>query len=402
MKLYIDPGTGSMLFSLVIGLVTTCVFLARGLFLKIKQRISGGKVDVSKSKLPYVIFSDHKRYWNVFKPVCDEFESREIACEYWTMSPDDPALECPYEFVQCKFIGEGNKAFAKLNMMNARVCLATTPGLDVLQWKRSPDTDYYVFITHSLDDGTVYRMFALDHYDSILMSGPLQEEPIRKLEKLRHHPQKELITIGSPFMDALMQRAGKPQSTKGADIKTILCAPSWGESSLLNKYGCELLDALTATGYEIIIRPHPQSFSADSELMERLQTEYPESEHFHWNRDNDNFKVLSEADLMISDFSAVIFDYSLIFDRPIIYADTEFDPSPYDAAWLEELPWTVRCMDTLGRKLSRDDFPKMKQIIDEVMADDCYADGRKKAKELLWSFPGQAAQKAVDYLLTVR
>lgn len=97
----------------------------------------------------------------------------------------------------------------------------------------------------------------------------------------------------------------------------------------------------------------------------------------------------------------MIFDYSLIFDRPILYADTEFDPSPYDAAWFEELPWTVRCMDTLGRKLNKDDFPQMKQIIDEVMADDRYAEGRRQAKELLWAFPGQAAQKTVDYLLEI-
>jgi CDP-glycerol glycerophosphotransferase (TagB/SpsB family) len=54
-----------------------------------------------------------------------------------------------------------------------------------------------------------------------------------------------------------------------------------------------------------------------------------------WNFDNDNFNVLKESDIMISDFSGVIFDYTLIFDRPVIYADTDFDKAPYDAAWFE-------------------------------------------------------------------
>lgn len=73
--LYIDPGTGSMLFSILIGVVSTLLFFGQRLFMKIKFFVSGGKtVKISSTKIPYVIFSDHKRYWNVFKPVCDEFE----------------------------------------------------------------------------------------------------------------------------------------------------------------------------------------------------------------------------------------------------------------------------------------------------------------------------------------
>ena len=400
MKLYIDPGTGSMLFAAIIGLATTGVFAFKGIYLKMKQRISGGKVEVAEEKIPLVIFSDHKRYWNVFQPICDELERREISCEFWTMSSDDPALSCPYEFVKCRFIGEGNKAFAKLNMMNAKVCLSTTPGLDVFQWKRSKNVETYIHIYHSLDDGTVYRMFALDFYDAVMLTGPLQEQPIRALEEMRHLKSKELILAGSPFMDSLQKRAegtvrSQPDVSKQ---KTVLCAPSWGESSLLNKYGESFIDAVIATGYDVIIRPHPQSFTSDAELMDKLQQKYPNNDHFQWNRDNDNFEVLSRADIMISDFSAVIFDYSLIFDRPIIYTDTEFDPAPYDAAWFDELPWTVRCMGTIGKKLSKDDFPKMKAVIDEVISDDRYAEGRAKAKELLWSHQGSSAVKAVDYL----
>lgn len=96
--LYIDPGTGSMLFSILIGVVSTLLFFGQRLFMKIKFFVSGGKsVKISSTKIPYVIFSDHKRYWNVFKPVCDEFERRGIDIVYWTESPDDPALNAKYE-----------------------------------------------------------------------------------------------------------------------------------------------------------------------------------------------------------------------------------------------------------------------------------------------------------------
>ena len=41
--LYIDPGTGSMLFSILIGIVGTFVFFGQQVLLKIKFIISGGK-----------------------------------------------------------------------------------------------------------------------------------------------------------------------------------------------------------------------------------------------------------------------------------------------------------------------------------------------------------------------
>lgn len=60
--LYIDPGTGSMLFSILIGLAAAAVFGAKALFLKLKFLFSGGKSDAKNSsqKIPYVIYSDHE------------------------------------------------------------------------------------------------------------------------------------------------------------------------------------------------------------------------------------------------------------------------------------------------------------------------------------------------------
>ena len=77
--LYIDPGTGSMLFTILIGLVGAGIYSLRMLFLKLKFFISGGKAvaDMGDS-IPYVIFSDHKRYWVIFEPICREFDKRGV------------------------------------------------------------------------------------------------------------------------------------------------------------------------------------------------------------------------------------------------------------------------------------------------------------------------------------
>lgn len=48
-----------------------------------------------------------------------------------TASSDDPALDNPYEHIKAEFIGGNNKAFAKMNFLNAVIVISTIPGLDV-------------------------------------------------------------------------------------------------------------------------------------------------------------------------------------------------------------------------------------------------------------------------------
>ena len=395
--LYIDPGTGSMLFAILIGIVTSLMFLWKSFLLKLKFLVHGGRVEETEKRLPYVIFSDSKRYWNVFKPICDEFEKRGVQLEYLTASPDDPALMAEYQHVNCRFIGENNKAFAKLNMLDAGILLSTTPGLDVYQWKRSANVDWYVHIFHAVDEGTGYRMFGMDYYDAVLLTGAFQEKYIRKLEELRNLPAKELVVAGSTYMDALKEKLDAKTGVK--EGKTVLLAPSWGESSILTKYGADILRALVATGYNIVVRPHPQSLTSEKAVLEPLWKEFPDSEHLHWNYDNDNFEALWNADLMITDFSGIIFDYALVFGKPIIYADTSFDPAPYDAAWIEEPLWRFEVLKELGAPLKKEDFPRMRELIDDLLQQEQGREAREKVRDEAWQCIGESAKLTVDYMI---
>lgn len=399
MKLYIDPGTGSMLFTILIGVLGAAVYAFRGLFLKFRFHLNGGKAIESSGNHPsVVIFSDSKRYWNVFKTICDEFERRKEKLEYLTASPDDPALDCSYEYISSRFIGEGNKAFAALNMLNADVVLSTTPSLDVLYWKRSKNVKWYVHIGHFAGDMSLYRMFGIDYYDAILTSGEHQERQIRELEKLRGLPPKEIAETGVTYLDSMKARLDDAGALPDHPL-TVLLAPSWGSSAILTVYGAEMIKSLLDTGYHIIIRPHPQSFTAEKENMESLMTQFPENEQMEWNRDNDNFEVLRRSDIMISDFSSVIFDFALVFDKPIIYADTHFDKAPYDACWLEEEPWAFGILPELGPQLTAEHLKDMRELIDSCLSDSLYKQGRDRARKEGWAYPGEAAQRAADYLI---
>ena len=399
MFLYIDPGTGSMLLSLFIGIATAAVFGLRALFIKLQFIFTGGKKikDETSNNIPYVIFSDHKRYWNVFKPICDEAEKRKIPVVFYTMSADDPALSAKYEFVKTEFIGEGNKAFAKLNMLHADILLATTPNLDVYQWKRSKNVKCYVHVPHSADELAGYRMFGLDYYDAVLTTGKNQVDLIRTIESLRPTiAKKEIVTVGSLVLDNLKARYDSVSHESKNEKPVVLVAPSWGKSGILSRYGEKFLSAMQKTDFKVIIRPHPQTVVSEKNILEPLAQKFS---CFEWNYDNDNFDALNKADILITDFSGIIFDYTCVFNKPVIYADTHFETLPYDADWLSEPRWGEKVLTDIGVQLKEEDFDNLEAVIKNALTSQTLSEGRNKVRSECWENVGQSAKNVVDYLI---
>lgn len=180
---------------------------------------------------------------------------------------------------------------------------------------------------------------------------------------------------------------------------TVLLAPSWGTSAIFSRYGGKIIEALLRTGYHVIVRPHPQSYTSEKAMLDAIMQEYPTSEQLEWNRDNDNFEVLRRSDILISDFSGVIFDFALVFDKPVIYADTAFDKSPYDACWLEEELWAFSTLPKIGRQLTMENLDDIRTLIDDCLNAPGYQAAREAARQETWAYIGEAAPRVADYLM---
>ena len=265
MYFYIDPGTGSMLFTILIGLFGAMFYSIKLFFIKIKSRIGGKKIETSNKKIPFVIYSDDKRYWNIFEPICKELDKLNKEVLYLTASDNDPAFNSGLKSLRVECIGKGNSSFFRLNYLSANIVLSTTPGLGVYQWKRSKNVDYYVHIPHSAGNITMYRMFGIDYYDAILLSAQRQVDDVRLLEQTRNLPAKEIVKVGIPYMDEMIKRLENSPKLDN-HTRTVLVAPSWGKSAIFSVYGGKIIKKLLQTGYHIIIRPHPQSFESEKNL----------------------------------------------------------------------------------------------------------------------------------------
>lgn len=401
MVLYIDPGTGSMLFSILIALATTAVFGARVVWMKLHFVLTRGKKEKADARnRGIVIYTDDKRYWNVFGPVCREADKRSVPLVYMTQSEDDPALKEHFDNIKTEFISEGNKGIAKMNFLVADIVLSTTPNLDVYQWKRSREVKWYVHVPHAIPDMLTYRMFALDFYDTVLLTGDFQGTYIRRAEKMRGEAEHELVTVGYPPLDEQAQRLKLLPPVDNKDGVTVLFAPSWGKSGMLSRHGAQLIQNLISTGYHIVVRPHPQTVKTEQDILEPLIKKFPSSDALEWNYDNDNFECMRHSDILVGDFSGIMFEYAVMLDKPVIYAKTAFDSGIYDAAWFEgEEIWRFSALRKIGTEFHAEDIPHIKDVIDRTIKNETLRIGRQEVRDETWTHRGQAAVNIVDYLV---
>jgi hypothetical protein len=407
LPLYIDPGTGSMLFSILIGAAATLFFLGKAAILKLKLLFSAKKNGVATTDTnykKYVVYNEGMQYWNVFKPVCDEFEKRQIELTYYTSAEKDPCFEQNYKYVKPEFIGEGNMAFVRLNMLSAGIVLMTTPGLQVYQLKRSKNVKHYSHVLHAASDATMYRLFGIDYFDSVLLTGDYQKKDIRLLEKQRNLKEKELVTVGCTYLDTLNLKIKMIPQEENHKF-TVLVSPSWGASALLSKYGEKLLDPLVKTGWKIIVRPHPQSKKSESEMLTKLTEKYKDCINLIWDYERDNIYSMKKSDIMISDFSGIIYDYTFLCDKPIMYVNASLDLRPYDAYDIIEEKenktiWQFDTLKQIGIELKEESFDKIEEIIKNASDSKELAEKRKYFKEEAWNFQDKAGSNIVDFMIS--
>lgn len=347
---YLDPGTGSMLLSVFVGFSSAAYFGLRKLPSLVRgfvYKLAGKEADVGRASIAF--YSESKNYWTTFKPIIAELIKKGAEVVYLTSDPDEEIFKDPqFKSIKARFIGKGNEAYFKLNFLECDILVLTTPGVDVLQIKRSKGVKQYVHVVHSLSDIHGYKLYSFDYYDTILVSGSSQEESLRCLEKIRGTIRKEIVRLGCPYLDNLVSRANK---VKFIDKNILLLAPTWGKNSFLYKYSPELLIQLSCRGYKLLFRPHPQSLISDKAILRDWLKILNEIEGAEYDNKPDGFDSLSRSSIMLSDLSGVVFDFSFVFKRPVVTIGGDFVKEGFEAWDLPKNAWELSSYDLIGKRI---------------------------------------------------
>lgn len=393
---YVDPGTGTMLFSIVLSICSISFFALFFIWEKIKLYIFKDKT-AAKNAYPVVIYTEDKRYYHVFNDIINEFENRQYPVMVYVSSDDDMFLQRKYNFVKVENIGKGYKAYSKLAFMRADVCLMTTPGLDVFHLKRSKFVKHYSHIPHNLTECLGYRLFGLDYYDSILLNFGKSEKYIRELEKKRNLPSKELVVVGSTVMDSMSKSL--PENSKETEKTTVLLAPSWGENAILANYGEQIIEKLTKTPFFTIIRPHPQSLISEKKMIQNLQEKFKNEKNIQWDFSTDNLQTMAKSDILITDFSGIIHEFVFFFNKPCIYSLNNFNKELYDLGDIDEITYRFSTLEKLGKELTLSNIDKIEEMINSLIKSNKLSRDIIEVKNEYWQEQGKGAKNVVDFLI---
>lgn len=407
--LYLDPATGTLLFSLILGSATAAFFVLKGLVHRGRSRmlkILGKHEDAPDSDHTLVLYSEGRQYIGTFRPILQELVRRNVSCLYLSSDPEDPLLSFGSELIQTKNIGKSYAAWAYLNTLRADVVMMTTPGLDVLQIKRSKHVKHYAHVIHAPTDKAFNRPYSFDYFDSIFICGSHQERTIRTLEAVRKSKSKQVVLAGCVYYDelaaAFRQSASNSQGTQGEEGPLrVLVAPTWGRNGLLSRYSLRVIKPLVDAGFRVTVRPHPQSRTAEPELLARLQSETRDYPNLRWDDSSSPLTAMQEADILVSDISGIIFDYCFLTERPVVTLDFKPEKRGFEASDLPYEPWELTILDLVGRKIGEADFERIPEILTQEAGDSFRKEQVRAIRDEFVVNFGCAAGPVVDELIKI-
>jgi CDP-glycerol glycerophosphotransferase (TagB/SpsB family) len=208
--------------------------------------------------------------------------------------------------------------------------------------------------------------------------------------------------VGCTYLDVYAERIKQIPKEENHEF-TIMVSPSWGPSALLARHGERLLSPLVDTGWRIIIRPHPQSRKSEAAMLDSLEMKYKTRINVWWDYERENIHSLAKADIMISDFSGIIFDYIFLFDKPVMYVKQGIDLRPYDADDLGENNelWQFRTLRKIGIELKEDYFEHIEKVIKNISDNTELQHARQRARAEAWRYPGEAGKRIADFMISL-
>lgn len=303
----------------------------------------------------------------IIKELVSDF-GRQIC--YVTSSPTDPILKIQNDNIHSFYIGLGAARTVFFVGLEAEVMVMTMPDLETYHIKRSKMSVYYVYLYHSMvSTHMVYRSEAFNHFDAILCVGPHHTKEIRANENLYGLSPKKLVEHGYGRLDALLssRSVAAPKAHPQIGKKRILVAPSWGQDSLIEICGANLVEILLQAGFQVSVRPHPMTTRHNPKLLTELTDRFCDDPDFLLDTDVRSEDTLHSSDLMISDWSGVAFEYAFGSERPVLFIDVPrkiLNPQ-YDG--INCVPLEVWIRSEIGIVASPDELEKVPEIANELL-----------------------------------
>jgi hypothetical protein len=318
-----------------------------------------------------VFYAESGQDWHHFEPIVDFLTGdlgRQIC--YVTSDETDPVFDHAGPNLLPFFIGAGFWQILLFQTLKAEIMVLTVMDLQNMQLKRSVNPVHYAYVFHAMGSTHMVDMEdSYDHYDTVFCVGPHHVREIRKREEQASLPAKQLFEHGYGRLEILMEqgRERQPRSEKGP--KTVLLAPTWGEDSILNLCGRDLVKVLLDAGYRVILRPHYQTNKLSPQVVQSILDEFKGNPNLDYVARMGETDSLFDSDLLICDWSSTSMEYSLGLGKPVLFIDVppRIRNPKYEELGIEPMEFAIR--REVGEVLGLQDIERAPEAIERLTAD---------------------------------
>lgn len=328
--------------------------------------------DSNRQARTLVFYSEKGIYLRYFEGLIQEILAKSnLEISYLTADIDDPIFG--FENSRIKPFYIHNFEASLFPKLDSKVVVMTLPDLNRFYIKKTTNNVNHVYVFHAIGSTHLqYNFGAFDHYDTIYCVGPHQEVEIKKAEALYDLNPKELFKFGYPYLEKIYLEHQKylkenPQNT--GSKKKILIAPTWGKNCLLETCINELIPVLQKTDYEIFIRPHPEFVKRRAKIVERIKKKIRNVSNIHIELDLVSGINVHNADILITDWSGIAFEFAFGTERPVLFINTplKIDNPKYQELGIE--PLEIFARNKIGLAVDIDQLDNVKQILTSFIND---------------------------------
>ena len=316
-----------------------------------------------------VFYSESNGFYKYYKGIIEYLlKNTNITIHYITSDYNDNIFKLEKENSQIKaYYIEEKKLITLMMKMDADVVVMTMPDLQNYHIKRSyvrKDIEY-IYIPHCMDSmNLTMRKGSIDHFDTIFVTNKYQEEEELKANEL-HHLNRKIFKWGYTLLDDMINDYN--HNKKSNKQKTVLIAPSWQKDNIVDLCLDDILNNLKNTDYKIIVRPHPQHVRHMKEKFEQLKEKYKQNNNIVIQTDFSSNDTVFNADLMISDWSAIAHEYAYTTKKPVLFIDTPMKIMNPDYKDLNIEPINIWSREKIGKVIKTKEINKIGKIIDEML-----------------------------------
>lgn len=343
---------------------------------KDKELVKREKADIKRlnsiGNKHVVFYSEGSGFYKYFKGIIEYLLSHSnLVIHYITSDPKDQifALAEKNERIQAYYVGN-YRLISLMMRIEADIIVMTMPDLETYQIKRSymkKDIEY-IYVPHGMDSlNMTMRKGSMDHFDTVLCVGPHQKREIEQSEQVFGTKKKELVEWGYTLLDDMLAGYAQSEHTE-RKVPEVLIAPSWQKDCITESCIDDLLEQLTKLDVHVTLRPHPQQVRLNKPLIDAIAEKW-QSEKVEVQTDFSKNSTVFESDLLVTDWSAIAFEYTFTTKHPVLYIDTPMKVMNPDYDKIEEQPINITLRDVTGRRLKPEEVSaRAAETVAEMLA----------------------------------